>query len=257
MAEPTRHLEDGRLLAHLDGELPPDEDRRVAEHLEACRPCRRRAGELREMSELLRSELPRVDVHAPDRDPAEVRPIRTDVRRGRLARRSVLKAALVVLGVATAAAAVVPGSPLRDWLVDAAGRLPLGPASDTAVTAPAPARPDPETVALPVDDRALVQLTDPGPGLVVRVRVTDRPRLTVTARAARYETGSGSVEVASPRGPEVVVELPRAVPSARISADRRLLLEKERGRIWVHDGADTTETGYVLHPGADRDDLLE
>ena len=263
MDEPRPHVSEARLLAHLDRELGAAEHRDVDRHLAECGACRRRLAGLREASDLVRRSLEEIDVPVPEREPGDVRSAADASRRQGVAgaagpadagwrrilrRGALLKAALVVLGVATAAAAVLPGSPLRDWVADAVRPLVTGPRSGPDVPAPSRSRPPLESVSIPVEDRAVVQIRDAARELAVRVRMSDRTRLTVTARGARFETGEGSVEVAGPVGPEVIVELPRPVASARISADGRVLLERERGRLWVHATADTTPEGFLLRP---------
>lgn len=264
MTETNGHPEDGHLLAHHDGELPPEDDRRVTGHLDGCGACSRRLAELRAASERLAGALARVDVAPPDTDPGDVQARAgqrsgdaADTgggdaagRRGRLFRWSAaLKAAAVLLGVATAAAAVVPGSPLRRWVVRSVEPLVSGP------EAPAPAAtsvlPDPETVSVPVERRAEVRVRGAGPELVIWLRMTDAPRLSVTGRAARYEIGASAVEVLEPTGPELVVELPRTVTTARVSADGRVLFEKIDGRVRIPGPADTTDAGIALHPVPD------
>lgn len=263
MDEPSPHVSGERLLARLDRELGAAEHRDMDRHLAECGACRRRLAELREASDLVRRSLEGIDVAVPQRDPGDVRSAADASRRQGVAgeespsgagwrrtlrRGALLKAALVVLGVAAAAAAVLPGSPLRDWVADAVRPLVSGPPPGPDVTAPVRSLPPLESVSIPVEGRAAVQIRDAARELAVRVRMSDRARLTVAARGARFETGDGSVEVAGPVGPEMIVELPRTVPFARISADGRVLLERERGRLWLHASADTTPEGFLLRP---------
>lgn len=266
MTETNGHPEDGHLLAHHDGELPPEDDRRVTGHLDGCGACSRRLAELRAASERLAGALARVDVAPPDTDPGDVQARAgqrsgdaADTgggdaagRRGRLFRWSAaLKAAAVLLGVATAAAAVVPGSPLRRWVVRTVEPLVSGPGPEVAAPARVSPLPEPETVTVPVERRATVRVRGAGPELVIWLRMTDGPLLSVTGRAARYEIGASSVEVLQPTGPELVVELPRSAATARVSADGRLLFERIDGRVRIPGPADTTSRGFALHPGPD------
>lgn len=269
MRDTDDHPSRARLLAHLDGELSDGAAGRIAAHLEGCERCRRRRRELREASGLLRRALEKADVPAPGVDPREVRaaaretgasgregaeatPGKTGARR--LAGRAGLKAALVFLGLATAAAAALPGSPLRSWIAGAASS-PEPAEADRAAAPAATARTSPQAVSIPVSGRAAVRIVDPAPGLVVRVRVVDGPRLTVTGRGGRYETGDGFLEVRAPGGGELRIDLPRSVRDARVTADGRLLLRREGGDLRIHAPvADSGEAGvtFALGDGAEE-----
>ena len=251
MDDRREHVSEARLMAHLDGELAGAPEARVVAHLRSCDGCRERLRELRRAAELVGRSLEALDVPPPRTAPGEVREAARsrgsptggtragEDARWSTARRSLLKAAVLVVAAGTAAAAVVPGSPLREWVAGAVAPWTSGPPSDTAVTAAAPPDTTRETVSIVVDRRALVQIVEPAPGLTVRILSTEGSRLTVTARAERFETGAGSVEVVAPTGSEVVIGLPRGVPSARVSVEDRLLLERERGRQTLHAPADT------------------
>lgn len=266
MPESEGHMTRALLMAYLDGELAGEADERAARHLGTCGSCSRTLEELRGASVLFGRAVPALDAPVPEREAASVReaaaersaasvPGGTDVadrgRRPAARWAALLKAAVLVLGVATAAAAVVPDSPLREWLVGTVGEL-TGGSSAAPGTAAAPASeetPVLETVSIAVAGRAVVQIEDPAPGLRVVVRTTDTGRLSVSARGARFETGEGSIGVVGPRAPELSVELPRAAASARISSGERLLLERERGAQRVHVPADTIPGGLVLTLG--------
>ena len=261
MDDAREHVSEGRLMAHLDGELAGERSAGVAAHLDRCGACRERLRELRQASELVGRSLAAIDVPPPETGPGEIRAASRRPGssadgtgapghgRWRTARRSLLKAAVLVLAVGTAAAAVVPGSPLREWVADAVASWSSDPPSDTGVTAAAPPDTSRESVSIVVDRRAIVHIVEPAPELTVRIRATEGSRLTVAARAERFETGAGSVEVMAPTGPEVVIGLPRGVPSARISVEGRLLLERERGRQTLHAPADTTAGGVRFRLG--------
>lgn len=250
MAEPEAHVTRSHLMAYLDDELGGAEARRTADHLEACEGCRATLEELRDRSELFGRAVSALDVPAPERDAAAVAG-----RRGRRAATrwpAALKAAALLLFAATAAAAAVPDSPLREWIVGTVAEWTGGRPDGTGATGasgPTDAADALETVSIPVTGRAVVQIEDPAPGLRVLVRDAGEERLAVTARGARFETGDGSIGVAGPLGPELVVELPRSASAARISAGERILLDRERGRTTVHVAADTTAGELVLTLG--------
>lgn len=270
MTEPARHVPEAEILAHLDGELSGEDADRVARHLDRCVRCRRRREELQGADRLFREALERTDVPAPDVGPGDVRAAARERGDDPAAGAGAgpdgagsrlpapwgagLKAALLVLGVATAAAAI-PGSPLGSWIAD----VTSSPAADEAArttAARAEASPPPQAVSIPVSGRAVVRVVDPGPGLLLRVRLVDAPRLTVEGRGGRYETGDGFVEVRGPGGEELRIDLPRGVGDARVSADGRDLLRTEDGRLRVLASvADSGEAGLVFaleEPAAER-----
>jgi len=55
--EPAKHYSDEKLLAHLDGELPPGEHDAILTHLKVCWECRAKAAELERQIEALAASL--------------------------------------------------------------------------------------------------------------------------------------------------------------------------------------------------------
>ncbi len=278
------HPEDGRLMALLDGELSGPTADRLEEHLEACESCRRRRDELVRASELLTRELEDRDVEVPPADPLAVRRVahyrtaergradpapddgdrradgdrrgRSDAGRhggGRLARSTLWKAAVLVLGVGAVASAAVPGSPVEGWIGDAVQALASSfsgepepadsPAADTAGR-PAAA----QGVSVPVSDRAVVRITDPAPGLRVHVRPVEDSLLSVLATGARYRAGDGTIEVLGADRPALRIELPTGPGTARIMAGEVLLLERVDGRLRVRAASADTVDGTISFP---------
>lgn len=249
------HVERDRLLARLDGELPDRTASRVDRHLDGCPRCRARLDRLRERSDRLSGALRTLDVPAPDRDPRRIRQRAEEDREpAGSTSGALLKAAVLLLAVATAAGAAVPGSPVRDWIVDSVesllGERAAAPAA-TQQEAATPEDSDRQAVSIPVSGRAVVTLRGVAPGLRLRVRIVEDPVLSVTGSVDRFETGDGSVEAVGAAGDDLLVEIPRGVTSGRISADGRLLLEIAEGRIRVHAPvADTTDDGLSLPLGS-------
>lgn len=272
------HPEDGRLLALLDGELSGPAADRLEEHLEACESCRRRRDELARASELLTRELEARDAQVPPANPLAVRRVahyraaergradpapgdgdgrgRSGARKhggGRLARSTLWKAAVLVLGLGAVASAAVPGSPVEGWIGDAVRALASGFSGEPApADAPAPdtaARPAaPQGVSVPVSDRAVVRITDPAPGLRVRVRPVEDSLLSVFARGARYRAGDGTIEVLGADRPDLRIELPTGPGTARIMAGEVLLLERVDGRLRVRAASADTVDGTISFP---------
>lgn len=273
------HVEDGTILAHLDGELDGGTSSRVAAHLSECAGCRRRWEELSTASAILASGLDALDVAPPDRSADEVRRLGDRRSRERPEDRvedgpagtspfgfpgsALLKAAVLVLGVATAASAVVPGSPVRAWITDAvravAGAVGDGGGSGAAVAggegadaATAPQESGLQGVTIPVTDSAVVRVPERSSGLRLRIRSIRGGLLSVTGRGARYRAGSGTIEVTAVGDDgELHLGVPESVPAVRVTAGGRTLVEGTGRNLQFRAArVDTVDDGYVVHvPG--------
>jgi hypothetical protein len=256
-----KHLDDGLLQAFLDGELPPGERAAAEAHLAACGPCARALGELEAAGSLFGAALARADV------PAPVATAQMSVRRRRAqaaarggfteARKALLRAALLVLGVAGVAAAAVPGSPVRaliaEVLAPAPARVPdarpPAPAPAPAPVAEAPRAPAVQGVFLPPEEgRVHVVLSGTAGGVQVRARLTDAPEASVYApEGARFRRAPGRIEVVGARGGEVRIELPRAAREAVVEVNGRVFVAKDGEALRVmHPGADPSEAEAVF-----------
>ena len=221
------HPSEGELQAFLDGELPADERARVAAHLAECGDCRAELAQLRAAGEIFSAAVHRIDTVTA----AAVTAAHTAVlhragsrRSGRPAlqilppsgaravavRRAFLRAAVLVLLVAGAASAAVPGSPIRRFLVGlwhetthlfgVRPAAPPPPARIRVAPAPRPAPSLPSGVSvLPENGRVSVVVQGAAPGLRVHVRVLDTDRASVEAdgpaTSAHFRTGPGRIEV--------------------------------------------------------------
>lgn len=236
------HPEDGRLLAHLDGELSGEAAARVRRHLRGCEHCRRRRDELARASDSLSEALDALDVDPPEREPEAVRSARPRSRS--FGRGAIWKAAVLVLTVGAAASAAVPGSPVREWIAESTRRVAEAfEGGDRSAGSPSEASPR-AGVSIRAEGPAEVSIADPASGLRLRVRTSADTLLTVAGRAARYRAGDDGIDVAGPEGPELRIDLPSSVP-VRVTVDGTLLLEQgEDGRLTVlASSADTTEEG--------------
>lgn len=271
------HPGDGRLLAHLDGELPDDAEGRVREHLDACLPCRRRRDELERASEALSEALGALDVEPPERAAGTVRteagpgagdrnavdPTGADgavppdddgaaapVRRSRdpgPGRGAIWKAAVLVLTVGAAASAAVPGSPVREWIAESTRRVAGAIAGEDRTAPSAPEPPRPAGVSIRAEGPAEISISEPADGLRLRIRTSGGTLLSVAGRGARYRAGDGRIDVTGPEGPELRIDLPSSVP-VRVTVEGALLLEQgDDGRLTVLAAeADTTEEGLTV-----------
>lgn len=262
MEHPVEHM----LLAYLDDELSFRDSDAIGKHLAGCPPCQARARELAVAAGDLAAALSCLDVPAPvltaselqerlvadalhelDRPAPDLsvedlhRAVRADsekapsdavsIRRwGRPRRRPLLAAALVVIFVAGASAAI-PGSPVREWLAHSVARV-LGGTGETVVDTPAlngEARvPSPAAISVqPRDGLVRIMITRAAPETVIRVRLLDRGSASVWSVQGRYRTAPGEIELLEAGPGEVLVLLPRSIPSAEVRLDGQVVATKE------------------------------
>jgi hypothetical protein len=212
------HRTEGELQAWLDAELPAPAAAEVAGHLMVCTECRARLGELRLAGERLRVALAELDAGSA-----------RSARPGRGASRTALRAAAMILAVAGAAAAVVPGSPLRQLLERMASSPPESvPVEVPAVeSGPGPGSPGIASVTVsPVDGRVdvLVDRFADGSRITVRFAADREVRALLLSGddGARFSVGPGRLYVVANAGEapaEVLIELPRGLNSATVSVD--------------------------------------
>lgn len=232
------HLGEGTLQEWLDGELAPGPRAEADAHLAACRACAGELAELRSLNARASALVGMVDA-APPMLAAQARIARHRRESGALAhaRRALPRAAVLVLGVAgAAAAAVVPGSPVREWVervtVEAREPAPALPAPVAApeVQAPPPVAPKAVSI-LPADGKVQVVVTGSSPELRVRARLSDEPQAQVTATgaavSARFRTAPGRIEVVGAGPGEVVVDLPRGADAAFVEVNGRVVAARE------------------------------
>lgn len=230
------HLGEGTLQALLDGELAPGPRAQADAHLAACRDCAGQLADMRGLNARTSALLGLVEA-APPVLAAQAQFARHRRGGGALAqaRRALPRAAVLVLAVAgAAAAAVVPGSPVREW-VERAAVQPRE--QEPALPAPAPAPavkapPAPKAVSiLPLDGHVRIAVTGSSPELRVRARLSDAPQAQVTATgaavSARFRMGPGRLEIMGAGPGELVVDLPAGADAAFVEVDGRVLAAKE------------------------------
>jgi anti-sigma factor RsiW len=231
------HLTEAELQAWVDREIDSEERARVSRHLEGCDVCRRAAGELRGAGERFSAAMLRYDddLAAEAGGPRRllVAPVRRRARPGHsmsVPRWAGRAAALVLLFGAAAAAAMVPGSPLRALLFDrpadvvAPGPLPadVRPVSSAVVNGAS-------ITVRPPDGRLTVRITDFAPETRIVVALVDRAvavaNLPDGAQNARFVVASGTLEVigagvpAGELGGVVRVALPRSLQTGVVELD--------------------------------------
>jgi len=241
----NRHLGEGTLQALLDGALPPGERSAAEAHLAGCGECAAAGRELRALNERASALLATGDVPAPVAQ-AQMSLRARRARRGQWgdARRALLRAAVLVLGLAGVAAAAVPGSPVRDWIEDAV--LPAKKETLAPGVGRAPAPPpreavpgSPTGVSIRPDAGAVrVVLSGASPRLQVTARLVDGDRAGVLVRGramqgARFRTGPGRIEVVGAGPGEIEVEIPRAARAAALEVNGRVLVAKDGDSLRV------------------------
>jgi hypothetical protein len=236
------HLGEGTLQEMLDGELPPGARAGVEAHLASCPACAGQLAELRGLTERASALLGLVEA-APPVLAAQAAFARQRRSGGALvqARRALPRAAVLVLAVAgAAAAAVVPGSPVREWVDGlaaperAAQEAPVQPAP--AAPAPVPVEAAPEAVSiLAFEGRVRVVVNGSSPELRVRARLVPGAKAEVTATGAattgHFRTGPGRIELTGAGPGEVVVTLPADADAAFVEVNGRVFAAKEGDRL--------------------------
>ena len=241
------HPAEQTLLAYLDRELPVDERSTVREHVQVCATCSRMLDELTAATRTLADAISALDVPAPALLASELEgdlvaralqeldaqvPAATTITplRRRASRRPLLAAALIIIFVAGAGAAI-PGSPLREWLArsvelvtGAPSKEPIDPA--TPFSGQGVGSPTAVSVQ-PRDGFVRIIITQPAPETMIRVRLSDSGTASVWSVEGRYRTAPGEIEVLDAGPGDVVVLLPRTVPSAEVELDGRLVATKE------------------------------
>lgn len=267
----TAHIDDGRLLGYLDGELTGPGATRLTEHLRECAACRRALEELRSASRRLTTVLERLDTAPPRSLRLPVVPLRSSAPSserapagttgrartsgtGASSRRWWIAAALVL--AAGTAAAAVPGSPVRAWVERSLG---IADGNTPAVESPATELPvadgdgDETAVALRPEARLVIIIREPSADTRVRIRLVDDPRASVRASGARYRTARDRIEVLRPGPGPLEIAIPRALGSARVEVDGRVLVRKEGPDLRVLTPADSADSEIVFRLGVTPD----
>lgn len=239
------HVDEALLTALRDGVAEPADESRVRTHLDACVECRDRLAALELRRTTVAAGLASLDASF------DLESARTAVRarafpfRKRAHRAAWARAAGVVLflGVATAAAAALPRSPVRHWLSRIVHpRTTAVPAPDSQAAGPAAAG-ETTGVRLNVPSGPLhVVLGDVTAGTEIDVRwVAGSEAAILAPLGSRFASATGRLE-ARPAPGRVRVELPREVVPTTLEVG---------GRVYL---ARTTEGLTVSGPVVRRDD---
>lgn len=239
------HAAEGFLQAYIDGELDSAESSALREHLASCDVCADELDELRGLNERAHNAFALIDTHPPMvRAQALIKAREEERADGR--RRFVAagtfgfaKAAMLLLALAGAGAAVIPGSPLREAIGNAIARV-FGQREETAppvVETPvevAPPAPLGSWGVAPVADRVRIILTGPEGDVVVRVRMTDDAlaRIESTQQSPlSVSSANGRAELRNVANSTLTISIPRSVAAATIEIDGEVYVTKQNGTL--------------------------
>jgi hypothetical protein len=245
------HLDEGTLLTLADGELAPADSAAVERHLAECGACRAELDELRGAATTFAATLARADSPAPVVSDTTARALRRRAERagGGAERppargwRELGRAAVLVLGIATAAAAAVPGTPLNGWLRELVEPEPRVAAvhevrgAPEAAPAVAAAEFEAQAGVSVLPERGTVRVLVNGASTALRIRavLTDGPRAGVFAAGeaanARFSTGPGRIEVSGATAGELRIELPHNAIAATVEVNGRRYVAKQDDQL--------------------------
>ncbi len=240
------HVDEGVLLALIDGEETPGDSRA---HMDACEECATRLEELRFAARRVEGALSELDVASPLMEmPDRLREALRDTprsietapsRRRIVGGRSIATAASLIL-VLAAGAYAIPGSPVRgivDGSFTALQNLFGGDAG--------PVDPGPSQVAVePVDGQVLVTIRDASADLRVTIRAVQSGQATVSARNARFGVEAGEIRVDDSSG-DLTVELP-ATAIGLVEVNGTEVARSSDGAVTRLPGADVVPAAIVV-----------
>ena len=256
------HVDEGTLQAYLDGELGAAERSGLMRHVASCGSCSGALEELRAAALELSLALGHLEPAAPAgtayaavRQAAAHRPVSIMPAAGtaRYARRALARAAILVLGLAAAASAAIPGSPLREWLLSTLRDMRAEETTAPAVRTPAvPAAERMAGLAVaPVNGVVRISVTGAAKECQIRVRLVEAEVASVyaigAAADARFESGAGRVEVIGAGPGEVRIDLPASAQNAVVEVDGRAVASSAGGELRVlAPAADTSAAELVF-----------
>ena len=238
------HAAEGSLQAYLDGELDGTAETELSRHLVACTTCAAELEALRSIHVRAGAALALLDVPAPPVFQARAAVARRQGSRSgtflSLGGRSLAKAAMLLLALAGAGAAAIPGSPVRRAVEDTLARVAqwLGadqeapvvqveqpPFSDSDIEV----RTDGAGV-LPANGQVRFVLLAPAEpvDLVVTLSDSDVARVETAMEQSEvsFRTRAGLIQVSGLGRGTVRVMIPRTVPEATVELGGRVLVSK-------------------------------
>jgi hypothetical protein len=235
----SEHVKEGAIQAWLDNELRGDESARVESHIEGCVRCREIAQGLQRTAAGVTAALSQLDV----KPSTSLDEARWEVRRkwargrGRGSRKRSVAAAAVLVLVAGGAAALVPGSPLKE----------LWSGSGTQVVSQEELAAEGETDRIGVaasyrDGRMEVGLENAPAGFQVEIRSGSGDRVQLRAHPdTRFDSSAGRVGVNLEHvGAEALLEIlvPPGSGEVLLRTGSRYLVRWSEGRFELGEGID-------------------
>jgi hypothetical protein len=241
------HAEQGTLLSYIDGELAPPEVDALEGHLPGCAACRT---DLEDVRGLAREATSALGLISAEPSVAEARANLERRRDGRVplhgprpwrfATAGLLKAAAIVLALAGAASAAIPGTPLNRLaaaLLDRVRGSDTAPAGAQAPAEPVVAEPAFEAqepagasagLVLSAEGQMRISVHTVDPSARIDVRLVDGPgsiRALTDSDDVRFKTGPGYVEVYDVRA-GLLIEVPRRLRAASVEVNGRAFWTK-------------------------------
>lgn len=248
------HATDGLLQAYLDGEIDSQATAALSDHLAGCASCTAELNALRRVGVSAHEAIGLLTVTPPMlRARAALGSERRTAshRFANIGARGLAKAAMLLLALAGAGAAAIPGSPVRRVLESTIARVAQFLGAEEQQVADRPFDVPAETAAvmvtdaavLPANGRVRVVLHTPAAGVDVTVRLVDAARAKVETAVeqpgVRYRTGAGRIEVAGLSAGAVTIDIPETVPSATIEIDGQVHTYKQGGVLHLSGPAGT------------------
>ncbi|HUF51469.1 MAG TPA: zf-HC2 domain-containing protein [Longimicrobiales bacterium] len=238
------HAAEGSLQAYLDGEMDSAAASALSHHVASCTACAAELDGLRGLHGRAHGALAVLDAPPQTERAHALVTARTEQRR--LVRRRLIgagsfglaKAAMLLIALAGASAAIIPGSPLRDALENAFARVfgpreapTTPPAQEPVVTAPVEVQ---DFRFAASDNRVRIVLRAPTGTVLVRVRGTDETVARIeTEQAATVSVVSapGRAELRNVANAILTISIPRSVPNAAIEIDGVVYVSKQGGTL--------------------------
>ena len=236
------HLGDDRIDQLLHDELPEGERREARAHLATCAACTRRESEMAREDREIAGALAVLD-HPVER--VDVGTIEHRARRGAQMRWRMAIAGAAMF--AATAAAAMPGSPVRRWLVTSLSSDDVvAPVATTPPSAVAAEAGDVRGVSIVVGDSADVVFDAWQGAGEIAIRVTEERELRVRARdgSAEFVVRPGGVRVRNDGSrARYEIDVPRAAASVRVIVAGRTVFAR-RG-VTSPGAADTVTVRFT------------
>jgi hypothetical protein len=225
------HLRDHDIEALAGGELPPASEEAARRHVLECADCSRQLARWHEDEEHTRRLLERIDHPAP---PVSVDALIARARQRRPRWRVPIAAGIAAALIAGAAAAAVPGSPVRRYVERVLTAMHPGAPRGTAGEVRVPERNVASGIAFVPTQSVEVTFREVQGVGAIRITLGDSPTLRVThaeGTAGYALTDSGIVVDNAHSSASYQITIPRGAALVRVRAGNRVVFAKEGSRI--------------------------